>query len=87
VVTGVPDERRGERLAVVYSNDSVTPGQMIEHLEALGLPALWIPKRDQFCLVEAIPVLGTGKIDLVRVRAIAEDYARQRGVVIETVAQ
>lgn len=71
VVTGIPDERRGERLAVIYSTDSFTPAQMVTHLEASGLPALWIPKRDHFCRVEAIPLLGTGKVDLVKARAIA----------------
>jgi len=71
VVTGVPDERRGERLAVLYSGDRFTPADMIAHLEAAGLPALWIPKRDQFIQVEAIPALGTGKVDLLRARAIA----------------
>jgi acyl-[acyl-carrier-protein]-phospholipid O-acyltransferase/long-chain-fatty-acid--[acyl-carrier-protein] ligase len=70
-VTGVPDERRGERLAVLYVGDTVTTAQMIRHLEASGLPALWIPKRDQFRKVTAIPVLGTGKVDLKAVRAMA----------------
>jgi acyl-[acyl-carrier-protein]-phospholipid O-acyltransferase/long-chain-fatty-acid--[acyl-carrier-protein] ligase len=44
---------------------------MVEHLTAAGLPALWIPKRDQFYRVEAIPVLGTGKVDLMKARALA----------------
>ena len=63
-VTGVPDERRGERLAVLYTSAEHTPGQLIENLTAAGLPALWIPKRGDFYLVPAIPVLGSGKIDL-----------------------
>jgi acyl-[acyl-carrier-protein]-phospholipid O-acyltransferase/long-chain-fatty-acid--[acyl-carrier-protein] ligase len=71
VVTGIPDERRGERLAVLYTRERVTPSQMIEHLAARSLPALWIPKKHQFHCVERIPVLGTGKVDLVSVRAIA----------------
>ncbi len=57
VVTGVPDERRGERLVVIHTGD-VAPAEMIRHLEARGLPPLWIPKRDQFCKVDAIPVAG-----------------------------
>jgi len=69
-VTGVPDERRGERLAVIYTSDTM-PAEMIRHLESCGLPALWIPKRDQFFRVDAIPLLGTGKVDLAAVRKIA----------------
>lgn len=72
VVTGIPDERRGERLAVVYTG-STTPAEMIQQLEAKGLPALWIPKRDQFRLVDSIPVLGSGKVDLMAVRALATE--------------
>jgi acyl-[acyl-carrier-protein]-phospholipid O-acyltransferase / long-chain-fatty-acid--[acyl-carrier-protein] ligase len=80
VVTGVPDERRGERLAVLYTGDQFTPADMIAHLESAGLPALWIPKRDQFVAVEAIPTLGTGKVDLVRARAIAMTSVAQEVV-------
>jgi len=79
-VTGVPDERRGERLAVVYASDRVTVAQMIRHLEASGLPALWIPKRDYFCKVAAIPVLGSGKVDLKAVRAIAVEQVEREAV-------
>ena len=71
IVVGLPDERRGERLAVLYTSDDVTPAQMVEHLTQAGLPPLWIPKRDQFHRVEAIPLLGTGKVDLMKARALA----------------
>jgi acyl-[acyl-carrier-protein]-phospholipid O-acyltransferase/long-chain-fatty-acid--[acyl-carrier-protein] ligase len=77
VVTGIPDERRGERLAVLYTGERITPSQMIGYLEARGFPALWIPKKTQFHCVETIPVLGTGKVDLVSARAIAAKNDRQ----------
>ncbi len=73
VVTGIPDERRGERLAVLYTGDSATPARMLQQLEAKGFPALWIPKRAQFRRVDAIPTLGTGKVDLMAVRALASE--------------
>jgi acyl-[acyl-carrier-protein]-phospholipid O-acyltransferase/long-chain-fatty-acid--[acyl-carrier-protein] ligase len=76
-VTGVPDERRGERLAVIYASETVTAARMIRHLEASGLPALWIPKRDYFCKVAAVPVLGSGKVDLKAVRAMALEQVLQ----------
>jgi acyl-[acyl-carrier-protein]-phospholipid O-acyltransferase / long-chain-fatty-acid--[acyl-carrier-protein] ligase len=69
-VTGVPDERRGERLAVLYTAPEVTPSEMVEHLNAVGLPPLWIPKRENFYLVEAVPTLGSGKVDLAKARAL-----------------
>jgi acyl-[acyl-carrier-protein]-phospholipid O-acyltransferase / long-chain-fatty-acid--[acyl-carrier-protein] ligase len=36
-----------------------------------GLPPLWIPSPDDFRRVDAITVLGTGKLDLKRVKDLA----------------
>jgi acyl-[acyl-carrier-protein]-phospholipid O-acyltransferase/long-chain-fatty-acid--[acyl-carrier-protein] ligase len=77
VVTGIPDERRGERLAVIYTNEAVTPAQLVRHLESAKLPALWIPKRENFYFVDQLPQLGTGKIDLKAVRKLAMARAEE----------
>ncbi|MGI8958655.1 MAG: acyl-[ACP]--phospholipid O-acyltransferase [Bryobacteraceae bacterium] len=69
-VTGVPDKRRGERLGVLYTLVEVTPAQLVQHLNKRGFPALWIPKRENFYLVDAIPILGSGKLDLAKARAL-----------------
>jgi len=57
-------------------SDTVTAAEMIRHLEAGGLPALWIPKRDYFRKVTAIPALGSGKVDLKAVRAMAMEQVK-----------
>jgi acyl-[acyl-carrier-protein]-phospholipid O-acyltransferase / long-chain-fatty-acid--[acyl-carrier-protein] ligase len=44
---------------------------VLEKLSAADLPNLWKPKRDQFVKVDALPVLGTGKTDLRKVKEIA----------------
>ena len=36
-----------------------------------GLPPLWIPSPDSFCQVDEIPILGTGKLDLMRLKELA----------------
>jgi acyl-[acyl-carrier-protein]-phospholipid O-acyltransferase / long-chain-fatty-acid--[acyl-carrier-protein] ligase len=76
-VTAVPDERRGERLAVLYSESHVTPEEMIGHLKSAGLPALWIPKSDAFLKVATIPMLATGKTDLRNVREMAPELVSE----------
>ena len=38
-----------------------------------GLPNLFIPRREHFVKVDAIPMLGTGKLDLKAIRRIAEE--------------
>lgn len=75
-VTGVPDERRGERLVMLYTSDSVTPAELIHQLNEAGLPPLWIPKRENFYRVDAIPILGTGKVDLGKARALAIEKSK-----------
>jgi acyl-[acyl-carrier-protein]-phospholipid O-acyltransferase/long-chain-fatty-acid--[acyl-carrier-protein] ligase len=35
------------------------------------LPPLWKPRANQFFLIDAIPYLGTGKLDLRRLREMA----------------
>lgn len=69
-VTGVPDERRGERLGVLYTLPEISPAQLVQHLNQRGFPPLWIPKRENFYLVAEIPMLGSGKVDLAKARAL-----------------
>ncbi|MBI2875837.1 MAG: MFS transporter [Candidatus Tectomicrobia bacterium] len=71
VVTAIPDEQKGERLVALYAHPEVAPGELWERLCRTDLPRLWIPKRENICRVEALPVLGTGKVDLQQARAIA----------------
>jgi acyl-[acyl-carrier-protein]-phospholipid O-acyltransferase/long-chain-fatty-acid--[acyl-carrier-protein] ligase len=71
VVTAVPDERRGERIVVLYTHLNKTPQEVCEALQKSGLPNLWIPSPDSFAEVPEIPVLGTGKLDLQGVKRLA----------------
>jgi acyl-[acyl-carrier-protein]-phospholipid O-acyltransferase / long-chain-fatty-acid--[acyl-carrier-protein] ligase len=74
-VTGLPDERKGERLAVLYTAPDVTPEELWRRLAETDLPKLWLPKLENIHCVEALPVLGTGKLDLRRVRTLAQELA------------
>lgn len=69
VVTGVPDEKKGERLVVLHT--LTNPAPILEKMAASDLPNLWKPRPDQFCKVDVLPYLGTGKLDLRKVREIA----------------
>jgi acyl-[acyl-carrier-protein]-phospholipid O-acyltransferase / long-chain-fatty-acid--[acyl-carrier-protein] ligase len=70
-VTSVPDEKKGERLVVLYTELGRGPEEICRLLAAGGLPPLWIPSADSFRRVTEIPVLGTGKLDLKRVKDVA----------------
>ncbi len=71
-VVGVPDEKKGERLIVLYINyENMNVVEVQGKLGASGLPNLWIPDRRNYHLVEEMPVLGSGKLDLQRLKKLA----------------
>ncbi|MFH1744037.1 MAG: acyl-[ACP]--phospholipid O-acyltransferase [bacterium] len=75
VVTSIPDEHKGERLVVLYMHNELKPSDLWEQLRQTELPPLWIPKLDNFHRIESIPVLGTGKVDLRGVKALAKELS------------
>lgn len=70
-VTGIPDERKGEQLAVLHTLDEARIPEILAKLASDGLPNLFIPSRANFIKVDALPVLGTGKMDLRGLKQIA----------------
>ena len=74
-VAGRSDPRRGERLVVFYIGDDFDPAAVIEGLRAKKLPNLWIPKLDDFVKIDALPLLGSGKIDLRKLKSMAESLS------------
>lgn len=75
VVTSVADEKKGERLVVLHklAADQLQP--CLDKLTACDLPNLWKPKADAFVRLEAFPILGTGKLDLRKVKELAVQRA------------
>ena len=72
-VTAIDDGSKGERLVVLHTTDDAIVAAAIDKLKASGFPNLFIPRRDHFLKVEALPVLGTGKIDLRGLKRVAEE--------------
>ncbi len=70
-VAAVPDEKKGERLVVLHTGLPLSGEEICRRLAQSGLPPIWIPAADSFRQVEAIPVLGTGKLDLKRTKELA----------------
>jgi acyl-[acyl-carrier-protein]-phospholipid O-acyltransferase/long-chain-fatty-acid--[acyl-carrier-protein] ligase len=67
-VVGVPDEAKGESLVLLTTID-VDQAHLRGRLSALGVPNLWVPRRIR--RIEALPVLGSGKLDLKGCRDLA----------------
>ncbi|MCC7376770.1 MAG: AMP-binding protein [Verrucomicrobiales bacterium] len=75
VVTSVPDERKGERLIVLHTLAEPTLRHCLDRLTNDDLPNLWKPKPAAFFRVESFPQLGSGKLDLARIKELARAFA------------
>jgi acyl-[acyl-carrier-protein]-phospholipid O-acyltransferase/long-chain-fatty-acid--[acyl-carrier-protein] ligase len=71
VVTGVGNEKKGERLVVLHCLEDAALRDVLNKLPQLDLPNLWIPKASQFFHLDALPLLGSGKLDLRKARELA----------------
>jgi acyl-[acyl-carrier-protein]-phospholipid O-acyltransferase/long-chain-fatty-acid--[acyl-carrier-protein] ligase len=70
-VTAIPDKKKGERLIIVHKPLDKTVNSILKELSDSGLPNLWIPSPDSFLEVEQVPLLGTGKLDLKKLKQLA----------------
>jgi len=68
-VASAADPTKGEQLVVLHVDD-VDAEAIRTALAAEGLANLWIPKV--FKKVPVIPILGTGKLDLNKLRELAQ---------------
>ncbi len=76
-VTSVPDEKKGERIIVLHTKLDKTPSEIVRALSAKGFPNLFLPSEDSFIQVDAIPLLGTGKLDLRGLQQLAKDKVQE----------
>ena len=56
---------------VFYTPDDLDPTEIVARLRERDLPNLWIPKTEDFIRIPALPLLGSGKLDLGRLRELA----------------
>jgi acyl-[acyl-carrier-protein]-phospholipid O-acyltransferase/long-chain-fatty-acid--[acyl-carrier-protein] ligase len=70
-VTSVPDSKKGEILVVLYSDQAGTADKLHEIITGSALPNICKPKRDNYIRVESMPTLGSGKLDVMKLRKFA----------------
>lgn len=68
--TSLPDMQRGEQIVLLTTDPAMTRAQLTGICRQLGQPELAIPRR--IIRVDAIPLLGSGKADYVRIKQLAE---------------
>ena len=72
VIISVEDEIKGEKLMVFLTKD-LSPSYIVDKLHQTSIPNLWIPQAQNFYKIKEIPLLGSGKIDLVKMKKKAEE--------------
>ena len=91
-VTAIPDLKRGERVIVVYVDlNGRTVQEVVDKLgdyqvplpegvedngEDRRLPKLWLPGTRDFVQIAELPVAGTGKLNLSKLKAYAKENAK-----------
>jgi len=75
-VVAVPDADRGERLFGLYVAEEAMGAELVwKGLSDSGLPKLWIPKQKDLRRIDELPTLGTGKLDMRRLKETAKVMA------------
>jgi acyl-[acyl-carrier-protein]-phospholipid O-acyltransferase/long-chain-fatty-acid--[acyl-carrier-protein] ligase len=72
VVVSIPDERKGEQLVLITTQENATSKELIAQTK--GVASLNLPKK--FITVDHVPVLATGKINYIEAEQACPDYRR-----------
>ncbi len=74
-----PDPRKGEQIILFTDDPGITREACIELAQKHNIPELFIPR--QVVPLTPMPLLGTGKIDYVRLNQIAQSHFNPQGTV------
>ncbi|HDY87458.1 MAG TPA: hypothetical protein ENH82_04990 [bacterium] len=72
-VTSIPDERKGEKLVVLFTKEAGDKETLRKIMAGSSLPNLWKPNDDCYVMIDEMPVLGSGKMDIKKLRELALD--------------
>ena len=72
----LPDAKKGEQIVLVTDRQDAPRGLLLSWAQSHGVPEIAVPKK--IVNTAEIPVLGTGKVDYVRVKEIAETYLAEQ---------
>lgn len=67
----VPDPKRGEQIVLVSEDPDAKRHELLAWAQTHGVPEIAVPKK--IVCVDALPVLGTGKLNYVAVTDMAKD--------------
>ncbi|MBY0423478.1 MAG: hypothetical protein K2Q06_14320, partial [Parvularculaceae bacterium] len=65
------DSKRGEQIILVTDRKDADRALLLAWAQSHGVPEIAVPKK--IVVVDAVPILGTGKMDYVGVKRLAEE--------------
>jgi len=74
-VTASPDDKKGEQLVAFYTDEAGDADNLYRIVSESDLPNLWRPRRENLVRIEAMPTLGSGKLDLKKLKEMALEHA------------
>ena len=75
----IEDDRKGEQVILITDDPDADREALLRKAQELGLSEIMVPRT--IMITDAIPLLGTGKVDYVAARALALTSAGKTGVV------
>lgn len=78
-VTSIPDEKKGEQLVVLYTPDAPSVEKLCGIIDNSSLPNIFKPKQANYIKIDEMPLLGSGKLDIMKLRKIATEVKSGSG--------
>ncbi len=72
-VVNLPDEKKGEQLVLFTTQKEAERGAVLAGFKSAGLSELAVPKT--ICVLDEIPLMGTGKVDYVTLKEMAQNHS------------
>lgn len=70
-VVGIPDPKKGEELVVLYLDEAGSAEKLHQIIVQSKVPNMWKPRQNNYIRVDSMPLLGSGKLDIMKLRKIA----------------
>ncbi|MEN6385916.1 MAG: acyl-[ACP]--phospholipid O-acyltransferase [Phycisphaerales bacterium] len=77
-VTSVADDKKGEELIVFYLPQAGSSEKLYDIIAKSSLPNIAKPRKENFIEIEALPVLGSGKINFGKLKELAAFYKKNK---------
>jgi len=76
-VTSVPSDKRAEELVVLYLEQAGDADKLHDIICKSNLPNIFKPRRENYIRIDSMPALGSGKLDVLRLKKMAEKAVKK----------